>query len=83
MNKFSYLASRSNHFTIESITIGSSLATSYAYTVGDSTVKSATQSLKADATTTIEVGARSVTVYCMTTDSKNRFYVNHLSVTYK
>ena len=69
--------------TIESITIGSSLATSYTYTVGDSTVKSATQSLKADATTTIEVGARSVTVYCMTTDSKNRFYVNHLSVTYK
>lgn len=69
--------------TISSLTIGSSMATSVAYTLDSDTTKSTTASLSANGKYTIEQEAQSITIYCMGTSSSSRLYVNYLSVTYK
>lgn len=70
--------------TLTSVTIGSSMATSVAYTVDEETTKSETQSLAASGQYTVsELSASSVTFYCMGTSSSSRLYVNYLSVTYQ
>lgn len=67
-----------------SVEIGSSMATSIAYTLNGSTDKSKTESLAADGTFLVsDINAQSVTFYCMGTDKSSRLYVNYLKATYK
>ena len=67
-----------------SVEIGSSMATSIAYTLNGSTDKSETESLAADGTFLVsDINAQSVTFYCMGTESSSRLYVNYLKATYK
>ena len=67
-----------------SVEIGSSMATSIAYTLNGSTDKSETESLAADGTFLVsDINAQSVTFYCMGTDKSSRLYVNYLKATYK
>lgn len=69
--------------TIQSVTIGSSMATKVAYTLDASTTKSTTTSVTANGTfTASDLSASSITFYCMGTDRDSRLYVNYLSVTY-
>lgn len=71
------------NYTISSVTIGSSMATSVAHTIGSSTTKSSTSSLASNGKHTIsDINNQSVTIYCMGTSSSSRLYINHLSVTY-
>lgn len=64
--------------------IGSSMKTSVAYTIDNSTTKSTTASLAAGGKYTADgLSASSVTFYCMGTKSSSRLYVNYLSVTYE
>ncbi len=70
-------------YKITSITIGSSMGTSVAYTIGDATEKSTTESLAADAKYTVDsLDAQSITFHCMGNSKTTRLYVNYLSVTY-
>ena len=67
-----------------SVEIGSSMATSIAYTLNGSTDKSETESLAADGTFLVsDINAQSVTFYCMGMDKSSRLYVNYLKATYK
>ena len=67
-----------------SVEIGSSMATSIAYTLNGSTDKSETESLAADGTFLVsDINAQSITFYCMGTESSSRLYVNYLKATYK
>ena len=69
--------------TLSSVSIGSSMKTSVAYTIGSSTTKSTTASLAANGKYTVnDINATSITFYCMGTTSSTRLYVNYLSVTY-
>lgn len=69
--------------TIQSVTIGSSMATKVAYTLDASTTKSTTTSVTANGTfTASDLSASSITFYCMGKDKNSRLYVNYLSVTY-
>ena len=73
-------------YKLKSVTIGSSMQTSIAYTLEDETEKSATENLAANGTYTVEdfdKEVSSITFYCMGSDKKSRLYVNHLSVTYE
>ena len=71
------------NYTISSVTIGSSMATLVAHTIGSSTTKSSPSSLTANGKHTIsDINDQSVTVYCMGTSSSSRLYINYLSVTY-
>lgn len=71
------------NYTISSVTIGSSMATSVAHTIGSSTTKSSTSSLARNGKHTIsDINDQSVTIYCMGKDKNSRLYVNYLSVTY-
>ncbi len=71
------------NYTISSVTIGSSMATLVAHTIGSSTTKSSTSSLASNGKHTIsDINDQSVTIYCMGTSSSSRLYINHLSVTY-
>lgn len=71
------------NYTISSVTIGSSMATSVAHTIGSSTTKSSKSSLAKNGKHTIsDINDQSVTIYCMGTTSSSRLYVNYLSVTY-
>lgn len=68
---------------IKSVTIGSSMKTSVAYTIDNSTKKSANSSLNENGKYTVpNLTASSITFYCMGADKKSRLYVNYLSVTY-
>lgn len=68
---------------IKSVTIGSSMKTSVAYTIDNSTTKSANSSLKKNGKYTVpNLTASSITFYCMGRDTESRLYVNYLSVTY-
>lgn len=68
---------------IKSVTIGSSMKTSVAYTIDNSTTKSANSSLNENGKYTVpNLTASSITFYCMGADKKSRLYVNYLSVTY-
>ena len=70
-------------YKIQSITIGSGMSTSIAYTIDASTTKSATSALASGGTYEVtEINASSITFYCMGTDKNTRLYVNYLSVTY-
>lgn len=69
--------------TIQSVTIGSSMATKVAYTLDASTTKSTTTSVTANGRfTASDLSASSITFYCMGTNKGSRLYVNYLSVTY-
>ena len=70
---------------LTSITIGSSMSTSIAYTINNETTKSTTKSLAANDKSTVNLSDKSVTsitFYCMGTSSGTRLYVNYLSATY-
>lgn len=68
---------------IKSVTIGSSMKTSVAYTIDNSTTKSANSSLNKNGKYTVpNLTASSITFYCMGRDAESRLYVNYLSVTY-
>lgn len=68
---------------IKSVTIGSSMKTSVAYTIDNSTTKSANSSLNKNGKYTVpNLTASSITFYCMGADKNSRLYVNYLSVTY-
>ena len=68
---------------INSISIGSSMGTSVAYTIDSETTLSKSASLAANREYSLTgLQATSVTFYCMGTTSKTRLYVNKLSVTY-
>ena len=68
---------------IKSVTIGSSMKTSVAYTIDNSTTKSANSSLNRNGKYTVpNLTASSITFYCMGRDAESRLYVNYLSVTY-
>lgn len=70
-------------YTLTSVTIGSNMATSIAYTIGESTTKSASSELSKNGTYTVDdINANSITFYCMGTSSTARLYVNYLSATY-
>ena len=72
-----------NGATLSSVTIGSSMNTSVAYTIESSTTKSTTASLAANGKYTVnDINATSITFYCMGTTKNTRLYVNYLSVTY-
>lgn len=70
-------------FILTSVTIGSSMGTSIAYTIGDSTTKSTTESLSANGKKEVTVNDKSITFYCMGKTSSTRLYVNYLSATYQ
>ena len=73
-------------YKLKSVTIGSSMQTSIAYTLESETEKSATENLAANGTYTVEdfdKEVSSITFYCMGSDKESRLYVNHLSVTYE
>lgn len=68
---------------IKSVTIGSSMKTSVAYTIDNSTTKSANSSLNKNGKYTVpNLTASSITFYCMGKNADSRLYVNYLSVTY-
>lgn len=70
-------------YKLSSVTIGSSMATKVAYTIGTSTTKSTSASVEANGKYTVDdINATSITFYCMGTTSSSRLYVNHLSATY-
>ena len=70
---------------LTSVTIGSSMATSIAYTINSETTKSTTTTLAGNGKSTVNLSdksATSITFYCMGKDKKTRLYVNYLSTTY-
>lgn len=70
-------------YKLSSVTIGSSMATSVAYTIGSDTNKSTKANLAANGKYTVnDINASSITFYCMGTSSSSRLYVNYLSATY-
>lgn len=70
-------------YTLSSVTIGSSMATSVAYTIGTSSTKSSNQSISAGGKYTVDdINSNKVTFYCMGTTKNSRLYVNYLSATY-
>lgn len=72
-----------NGYEINSISIGSSMETSVAYTIDSETTLSKSASLAANEEYSLtDLHATSVTFYCMGTTKTNRLYVNKLSVTY-
>lgn len=71
-------------YKLSSVTIGSSMATSVAYTIGSDTNKSTKANLAANGKYTVnDINASSITFYCMGTSSSSRLYVNYLSATYE
>ena len=71
-------------YKLSSVTIGSSMATKVAYTIGTSTTKSTSASVSASGKYTVDdINATSITFYCMGTSSSSRLYVNYLSATYQ
>lgn len=71
-------------YKLSSVTIGSSMTTKVAYTIGTSTTKSTSASVSKNDTYTVEdINATSITFYCMGTTSSSRLYVNYLSATYE
>ena len=71
-------------YVLTSVTIGSSMKTSVAYTIDDSTTKSTSTSIAANGKYTVsDIDANSITFYCMGKDKNSRLYVNYLSATYE
>lgn len=70
-------------FTLKTVVIGSSMATSVSYTKNDETTLSTSEPISANGKYTVEnVDAQSITFYCMGTDKNSRLYVNYLEATY-
>lgn len=73
----------SDGYELQSVSIGSSMATSIAYTIDSDKTLSTTKQLSAGKVYTVtELSANSITFYCMGTSKTTRLYVNKLSVTY-
>lgn len=71
------------NYEINSVSVGSSMGTSIAYTIDSETTLSKSASLAAKSEYSLTgLHATSVTFYCMETTSETRLYVNKLSVTY-
>lgn len=71
------------NYEINSVSVGSSMSTSIAYTIDSETTLSKSASLAAKSEYSLTgLHATSVTFYCMGTTSETRLYVNKLSVTY-
>lgn len=71
------------NYEINSVSVGSSMGTSIAYTIDSETTLSKSASLAAKSEYSLTgLHATSVTFYCMGTTSETRLYVNKLSVTY-
>lgn len=70
-------------YKIQSVTIGSSMATSVSYTLDSNTTLSAKANVSENGKYSLDdISASSVTFYCMGTSSSARLYVNYISVTY-
>lgn len=70
-------------YEIKSVTIGTAQATSYSYTLDGSAEHSANTPLAVNAKATLGgLSNQSVTFYCESASSSNRFDVNYISVTY-
>lgn len=75
--------SANNNFVIKSVKIGSSMASTIAYTIDNSTTLSTSSSISANGTYSVNnISASSVTFYCLGTDKNSRIYVNSLEVEY-
>lgn len=71
------------NYEINSVSVGSSMGTSVAYTIDSETTLSKSAPLAANSEYSLTgLQATSVTFYCMGTTDKTRLYVNKLSVTY-
>lgn len=71
------------NYEINSVSVGSSMGTSIAYTIDSETTLSKSASLAANSEYSLTgLQATSVTFYCMGTTAETRLYVNKLSVTY-
>ena len=71
-------------YELTEVVIGSSMATTIAYTLDSDTERSASEALAADGKYTKSgLANQSITFYCLGTDKYSRLYVNYLSVTYK
>ena len=71
------------NYEINSVSVGSSMGTSVAYTIDSETTLSKSALLAANSEYSLTgLQATSVTFYCMGTTEKTRLYVNKLSVTY-
>lgn len=68
--------------TIQSVEIGSSMATTVDYTIGTSSTHSADYSIAANGKLSIDVNDSKVTVYCKGANKDARLYVNYLKVVY-
>lgn len=70
-------------YKIQSVTIGSSMATSVSYTLDSATTLSKEATISKDGKYTLNgITSSSVTFYCMGTSSSARLYVNYISVKY-
>ena len=70
-------------YEIKSVTIGTAQATTYSYTLDGSTEHSANTALAENEKATLGgLSNQSVTFYCESASSSNRFDVNYISVTY-
>ena len=70
-------------YEIKSVTIGTKQATSYSYTLDESTEYSAKTDLAANEKATLgDLSNQSVTFYCEGASKEYRFEVNYISVTY-
>lgn len=71
------------NYEINSVSVGSSMGTSVAYTIDSETTLSKSAPLAANSEYSLTgLQATSVTFYCMGTTGETRLYVNKLSVTY-
>lgn len=71
------------NYEINSVSVGSSMGTSVAYTIDSETTLSKSAPLAANSEYSLTgLQATSVTFYCMGTKQETRLYVNKLSVTY-
>lgn len=78
----SITVSAKSGITIQSVEIGSAMATTVDYTIGTSTTHSSNKSIAKDGKLPIDVNDSKVTVYCKGSSSSARLYVNYLKVVY-
>ena len=70
-------------YSLVSVSITTSQATDYSYTLDKSSEYSAKTSLKANATATVDgLSNKSITFYCMGSSSDNRLNISSIAVTY-
>lgn len=70
-------------YSLVSVSITTSQATAYSYTLDERTEHSAKTSLAANATATVDgLSNKSITFYCMGSSKKNRLNISSIAVTY-